>query len=466
MKTSMERKMQPSLKRVKRWSLGLGFALAACNVFNPSGEGDVGTGPDAKLSEGEDYFRQQNYKSSYESFAAAIAKDSTQSMAYYGYCKAVMRYWQVNASNLLTEVNKAKDKSGIPFIDAEDEDVTRYLQATSKVRAALAEMTNRDTLTRWFYYSQDPAGKTASKDPLAAKRIAFMQDYWDKADRGYAGYHKKSEFPISDLKLGYQKIVADFGFVELIYAVAHLRDLNGDDIVNADDNLIKKLSFSTDGGFKADNIQDIVDSLDTPEKTAQFNNLILNVAGSLQSASNVINLLSPVIANQAGGPDSAAASGNLSQSVTQSIDSVIASLGDAVTFMQYGDGIDNDGDGCMDEEIPDGKDNDGDGLIDEDGRLKPVDTVDNDHNGHGKNAFTDPDAGENLNAEFKLGFTVDAGFLKGPLYADKAAHVAVQKDSLQIRYDKAGSYAALAQEYKDKLDAAKKNIGGCWNNYK
>jgi hypothetical protein len=463
MKTSMERKMQPSLKRMKRWSLGLGFTLAACNVFNPSGEGDVGSSPDAKLSEGENYFRQEEYKSSYESFAAALGEDSTRSMAYYGYCKAMMRYYDINASTLLTEVNKAKEKSGIPFIGAEDEAVTRYLQATSKVRAALGEMTSRDTLTRWFLYSKDPAGKAAAKDPLASKRIDFIKDYWEKADKGYVGYHKKSEFPLSDLKLGYQKIVADFGFVELIYAVTHLRDLTGDGIVNADDNLIKKLSFSTDGGFKADNIKDIVDSLDSPEKTAQFNNLILNVASSLSSASTVINLLSPTIAGQAGATDS---SGNLSQSVTQSIDSVITSLGDAVTFMQYGDGIDNDGDGCVDEEIPDGKDNDGDGLIDEDGRLKPIDTVDNDHNGHGKDAFTDPDAGENLNSEFKLAFTVDAGFLKGDLYADKATHVAVQKDSLQVRYDKAGSYSALTQEYKDKLDAAKKKIGGCWNNYK
>jgi prepilin-type N-terminal cleavage/methylation domain-containing protein len=31
-----------------------------------------------------------------------------------------------------------------------------------------------------------------------------------------------------------------------------------------------------------------------------------------------------------------------------------------------GDGIDNDGDGLIDEEINDGKDNDGDGLVDED----------------------------------------------------------------------------------------------------
>ena len=34
-----------------------------------------------------------------------------------------------------------------------------------------------------------------------------------------------------------------------------------------------------------------------------------------------------------------------------------------IGFYKVGDGIDNDGDGCVDEEILDGIDNDGDGLI-------------------------------------------------------------------------------------------------------
>ncbi len=465
MKTSTERKMHPSPKSLKRFSLGLGLILAACNVFNPSGEGDAGATGDAQITDGENFFRSQDYKSSYETFAAAIAADSSNSMAYYGYSKATMRYWQVNASTLLTEVSKAQDKSGIPFITSDDWTITRYLQATSKVRNALGIMTQRDTLTRWYYYAKDPAGKAAANDPLAAQRIAFIQDYWSKADKDYAGYHKKSEFPLSDLKMSSQKIIADFGFVELIYAVTHLRDLNGDNVIDSNDNLLKKLTFSTQGGFKVDNLNEIVDSLDTPEKKAQFNTLIQNVAGGLTSASTVLNLLTPALTNQASGSDTGA-SKDLSQKVTQNMDSVITSLGDAVTFYQFGDEKDNDGDGCVDEEIADGKDNDGDGFIDEDARFTPVDAVDNDHDGKGKNAFTDPDPGELLNSEFKLVYTTDAGFIVGPKYKDKATRIATQKDSLQIRYDKAGSAALLTVEYREKLDSAKKNIGGCWNNYK
>ena len=285
--------MHPSLKRFKRLSLGLGLVLAACNVFNPSGEGETGVSQEAQLTEGENQFRAQDYLTAQATFEAAITSDSSNSMAYYGYSKAVMRYWKVNASTLLTEVSKAQDKSGIPFITSDDWTITRYLQATSRVRRALGAMTHRDTLTRWYHYTLNPTSTAALKDPLAAKRIEFMKGYWEKADKGFKGYYKKSAFPISDLKMTSSKIIADFGFVELIYAVTHLRDLNGDNTINSDDNLLKSLTFSTTGGFKVENLESIVDSLDTPEKKAQFNNLIQNVASGLSSAGTVLDLLAP-----------------------------------------------------------------------------------------------------------------------------------------------------------------------------
>lgn len=456
--------MQSSLNRLPRLSLGLGLALAACNIFNPSGEGDGGRDANALLTQGENQFRKQDYQAAAATYQAAIEADSANSMAYYGYAKSVMRYWEVNASTLLTEVSDAQGTGAIPFIGASDWDVTRYLQATSRVRGALGAMTERDSLTRWWDYARNADSKEAKNDQLAALRIAFIKDYLAKADQGTPGYHRESEFPLSDLKMPSSKIIADFGFVEMIYAVTHLRDLNGDNTIDEHDNVMKLLTFNTDGGFKVDNLNSIVDSLDTPEKKEQFNSLIQNVAGGLTSASNVLDLLSPTLAGGAAGDTSAA--GTLSGDVTQKADSVIGSLGDAVTFYQFGDGRDNDGDGCVDEEIADGKDNDGDGFTDEDARWTPADTVDNDRNGKGKNPLLDNDPGEDLDAAFHLKFSVDPGFLKGSLFTDKAARVAVQKDSLQVRYDAAGSEAGMNEYYRSKLAAAKRDIGGCWNNYK
>ncbi len=456
--------MPRTLKPFKICSIGLGLVLAACNVFNPSGEGDAGTSVDAQLTDGENFFRAQNYSAAMTSFGKAIEQDSTNSMAYYGYAKSAMRKYNVNASTLLTEVSTAQAGTGVPFIGAEDAVITRYLQATSKARQVLGILTLRDTLTRWYYYTKDSSNLAASKDPLRATRILAMKAYWAKAElAGAKGYYKKSQFPLSDLKMGYDKVVADFGFIELIYALTHLRDLNGDDIINSKDDLLKSLNFSMGGagGFKVDNLDSIAGKLkDDTASQRQLNSLIQNVSSGLGSASKVLDLLGPAFAGQAAGGDTGAVTPGLTQKVSQNMDSVITSLGNAVTFYQFGDGKDNDGDGCIDEEIMDGKDNDGDGFIDEDARIIPDDLIDNDHNGKTNDPFLKSDPDENLNSTFILGYVAKPSFIKGEKYTDKATRLATQADSLATR-----SMIELNGFYKASLDAAKKNIGGCWNNY-
>lgn len=449
--------MPSSLKALKRCCLGLGLLAAGCNVFNPSGEGDGGNSQGALMAQGEEKFRQMDFEGSMNAYQEAIDADSTNSLAYYGYAKSVMRYWDVSASDLLTEVSSAKD-GGIPFIGAADWDLTRYLKATSKVRKALGKMTERDTLTRWYHYTLDPTSKAYLKDALAAKRVAFMAEYWAKAELGLPGYHPKSKFPLSDLKLGYQKVIADFGFVEMVYAIAHLRDLNGDDSIGSQDDLIKKLAFNTSGGgFKVENLQDIQKDLaDNPESREQMNNLITNVASGLTSAGVVLDLLGPALGGQSGGTGTDTA--GLSEKVTENMDSVISSLGDAVTFYQFGDLKDNDGDGCLDEELLDGKDNDGDGFTDEDARINPIDAVDNDHNGK-QGAFDPP---ELPGTDGTLGWVSATGYKKGLKYADKVAKTAAQKDSLSAKIIRGATLSAGEQIL---LNTAKTDIGGCWNNY-
>ena len=449
--------MPSSLKALKKSCLGLALLAASCNVFNPSGEGDGGQSQGALMAEGEEMFRQLNFEGSMKAYENAIHADSTNSLAYYGYAKSVMRYWDVNASDLLTEVSSASG-GGIPFIGAADWDLTRYLKSSSKVRKALGMMTLRDTLTRWYNYTLDPTSKAFQKDALAAKRVAFMAEYWAKADLGLPGYYPKSKFPLSDLKLGYQKIIADFGFIELVYAVAHLRDLNGDDSIGSEDDLIKKLAFNTGGGgFKVDNLQDI--QKDLAEDTAarsQMNNLITNMASGLSSASTVLDLLGPALGQQVGGTGTDTA--GLDKKVTENMDSVITSLGNAVTFYQFGDSKDNDGDGCIDEEILDGKDNDGDSFTDEDARVIPIDAIDNDHNGK-QGAFDPP---ELPGSDGILGWVTATGYKKGLKYADKGTKTAAQKDSLSVKIIRGATLSAGEQAL---LTAGKTDIGGCCNNY-
>lgn len=53
----------------------------------------------------------------------------------------------------------------------------------------------------------------------------------------------------------------------------------------------------------------------------------------------------------------------------------LADKGREMVFFAVSDALDNDGDGCADEEVADGLDNDGDGLVDEDARLGYRDTL-------------------------------------------------------------------------------------------
>lgn len=422
--------------------------LAACNIFNPDGRGDAGAGAAANLSEGEALFRQKDFAGSMAAFAKAIKADSANSLAYYGYSKAAMRYYQLNASSVLEEFENSQDSNSIPFLKASDEKLTRYLQATSRVRVALSKLTQRDTLTRWFAYLKDSTSAAARGDARRAQRVAFIEEYLLKAEQGVPGYYPRSKFPLSDRKLSYEKVVADYGFTEMIYAVIRLRDLDGNDSIDSRDDLLKDLEFNLDGGLSVENLDQIAEELKTPENRENVNKLIQNVSTGLGSAGTIVDLLSPML--QSGGDSLGNA--DLSDELSQDMDSVLTSIGSAVTFYQFGDGIDNDGDGCVDEEIVDGKDNDGDGFVDEDARVEFDDGVDNDHDG------TVDESDESLNPLTMRLLYTESDFPLGPGYLDKQARIETQADSLSIK-------ESLSAAETARLELAQERIGACWQAY-
>jgi hypothetical protein len=132
-----------------------------------------------------------------------------------------------------------------------------------------------------------------------------------------------------------------------------------------------------------------------------------------------------------------------------------------VTFYQFGDAKDNDGDGCVDEELLDGKDNDGDSFTDEDARISPLDALDNDRNGR-QDASDADEVPALLDPAAALPWTKASGYVKGPKYADKAAKTAAQKDSLSAKLIGGRTLSAGEQA---ALGTLKTDIGGCWTNY-
>ncbi len=426
------------------------LVICACNIFNPSGSGDGGDSSESQLAEGQRLIREQDYGAAMSAFQKAIAKDSTNTMAYYGYAKAAMQKYKISAAQMLTEVTDAQSQKRVPFLNQSAAKKTNYLQALSKVKWALSKLTERDTLTRnWNYYKQPDRIPSSVSLVVAEERIKSILIYLDMATTGeHPKYYTENKFPLSDRVMPFENITPDFGMAEMIYSVLKLQDLNNNDSIDKGDDLITKLNFNLEDGFKLENLADIQKDLENDTVAQQnFNNLIANVGSGLSSASTVIGLLGSLSG------DSKKDSSGFGSQVTGNVDSVISSMGSSITFYQFGDKKDNDGDGCIDEEIMDGFDNDGDGLIDEDARVKLLDSLDNDKDGIKDNPTEEivGITGSSLIPDLHLKFTLSsAGFVMGPKYKDKDFKAKIQADSaktLSVR------------------KMAKDSIGGCWNNY-
>jgi hypothetical protein len=115
---------------------------------------------------------------------------------------------------------------------------------------------------------------------------------------------------------------------------------------------------------------------------------------------------------------------------------------------------DNDGDGCVDEEVLDGKDNDGDSLIDEDPRHSYLDDKNNQLT---IAALLHPDSSGmgqlQVNGEDRLEFTLAEDF-----WVDSVVNT---KKRMKIL-----SYGiSPAHDVYSEVNYAQQTVGGCWNLY-
>lgn len=471
------------------------LAVTGCNIFNPDGTGDPGAADQRSL--GEEYFRQGQFAKAMSAFEKAIAQDSTNSMAYYGYAKSAVFLYKLDRLGIFDDMQATvDDPTKFAFLQHDDAVLTLRLQAASKVRRVLSILTERDTLTRWWRYTYDSTSAEALADTNYAARKEQIKNYLLLQDLVPGSSRGRNKFPLTDFRMPYKNVIVDYTAFQLLYTITGLYDLDRNDTIDARDALMKKLQFGSSGGFGIDSLSTIAGDLENDSAAAQnLNALISGMQSGLLSTSSLASLIAP--------PSSENDSGGASQQTGANIDSVIGSMGDAVLFYQFGDKLDNDGDGCVDEEILDEKDNDLDGYVDEDARVIPSnkpDGVDNDHDGrmdpvHPPLPF--PAGNDSLGLEDTVGTGVDPvrpyvlGFVRAYLVTagetnqtnndlttwvmiKKAApsealkaRFEVQKDSLLTKVFTSGSHAGrLPDEYAAKLQNARATVGGCWRNLK
>ncbi|HKP97824.1 MAG TPA: hypothetical protein VJ385_18955 [Fibrobacteria bacterium] len=325
---------------------GLAAVLAGCNLFKDA----IGIQPESAeeyILEGQIDLQKARYPEALAEFEAAIAIDSSKSEAYYGAAKSVLLQQHINMFQLMQSFQDNDGKS-IPFLSEPDSIKDKIFVANRGINKYLGPLVDREK-----------AGK-------------------------------------SDGKISSRRFSADYALASAIEAVLSLADFNGDGRINAKDNILNGIiDFTDPAKLNPDSIMaNLADLKNDTAKIAALNGLLEKSQDLLAKSDKAIDLFLNGLVDQKDSLNNGTCApgdsvcrklqdqlkGNGAEKVGDSaitqVKKFIQDAGSTMIIYKVFDKEDNDGDGCVDEELLDGIDNDGDGRIDEDSRGAP-DTVGN-----------------------------------------------------------------------------------------
>jgi len=411
------------------------LVLVACgeNLF---GNSSSGSGSDIKSlrMDAENAFRKGNYEGSYDICKKITEIEPTSSFGYYGMAKAGLWWHGVNPLSMFSIVKPREGEC--PFMGEDVKVRNNYLQAMKKVIPALSELDRRDSLTVLYelhVYARENKGwdsifivtiddKQVSvhlNERLSKFRETFCDNSPNNNCNDTASTGKRKPFPLSDRE--YKN--SYFGGILLLSSFSkwflNFFDTNKDscltrnpgtgrepgvDYPSTNSEWKKWGCVGSDGGSSGDydlsvslmcprdeygNMSVIIDSKQiledleeqlkdyykdmsnctkdcenkVPDEIKGFNDKINDFGDDFAEVEDVLNSLG------LGGSDDP----DIDQgSLKDEIDKYKAYS----SFYKMGTHFDEDGDGCIDEELLDGLDNDGDGFVNENSRLSPTDPND------------------------------------------------------------------------------------------
>lgn len=427
--------MKQKLKQKLTLSAALAAALAfaGCNIFNPTEDVRIAKNDAQALTyEGYLHFQKSEYSEAREYFEKAIAADSSYSEAWYGLAKAVMNMQpSLNLFELISYAKKDEGEDAVSkFMSMPEEDASGILNGIDSVLYYLDPFIQRDS--------------TGGTD----KRIQFAN---------FANSY--AIFQMTKLALTVRKSSID------LQSLFSTDENTGSMSVNW-----SELSPSVLGENTKETFNTLAATATTLKANPGQTNAILReyVPGSEMLTDTALTLATEVLADQII---------NIADVINNS------EIDRADVYLLVGNHKDDDGDGCVDEEVFDGFDNDGDGEIDEDMRangttVREVDirfhspiqvknvestdeyqTVDIDGDGlmgkdDGKEYLFVISASNDRKAagNHLFQFAVDLSWI-GETTEDKIANkelVRNDTDVNNIKYD---------------LEWRKNHVGGCWVNY-
>lgn len=395
-------------------------SFVACNLFNPTSSGDVPNNKEALVSEAFSAYRDAKYEDALENFDKALKKDSTLSEAYLGAVKAIMGKHNINVFTMIGEVRLAQ-KDQIPFMNLSGQELENYQTMIAQSLPYIRELIKRDTLTP----------------------------------------PKNNKYLYSDKKITFSQIAAGYSIFEMAESLLKFRKTAVQFNLN--------ISKNSETGKLSIDLEELYNSsLENPENLDLVNTSIAELQNDIQ------NFTQNILPSIEEFTDLSIFTGeSSSESVTKEIEATTSEIQAQISFFLINDNMDNDGDGCIDEEIFDKKDNDGDGLVDEDLRLTLLDRLSLDSDSEEYYVITtitpdgkDHDMDKTVDGEPELTFAVKAedrieskNFLLQ--FANEKSFS--NSDSLELKHNVASDTLKASIQYD--LKWRKKNIGGCWVNY-
>jgi tetratricopeptide (TPR) repeat protein len=428
------------------------FLIASCNLFNPTGSRTPSkSDADALVLEGYLHYQNGRYEKAIKMFEQAIKADSTKSEAWLGLAKSTLYKYEMNPFDLIPYFKV--EEGEIPFMDVPDDFVTRYYEGISKTLESINELVRRDTLTSLYnaYIKADN-----QNDSLTEFLANFEAKYGDQLD----------QFPLSDKKIIFPNFSIGFG----ILAMADILI----DFKHATLGFSPEIFMNPETGEPEFDIDELYNNaLEDTAVISTFNESLLNLNDNMGILAS--SILPSVLnwSNDSGsflGDDSLEYVANIEDALNEQIDNL-----EAVSFYLIGDRMDNDGDGCVDEEILDGEDNDNDGLVDEDLRIVSLTRVSKDS--------TDEFFGhiDSIGVVFPS-LDHDGDGIKNNIEESRYLITTIEerKSSEDYRLAFASSYTFMSSDLKLKqqvmndidinhiqydLTWRQENVGGCWVNY-
>lgn len=302
-------------------ALVISLGIAGCNIFNPTESINIkNDDAEALTYEGYKKIRDNEYSEAEHYFSKAIAADSNYSQAWFGLMKATLNRklnstQETNVFSLLSYVNASRD-SKVPFSGMSDETAAQLQETIDSVNVIASAFIERDK-----------AGKT-------------------------------------DSVVTYKTISEGYMILQMMKTMLVLRKTTA---TMAGCTLQK-------GQENSCNMADVLNNLknDPAETVEAFDAVFKTCEESPESMTKMFDSYLQGFDNLKEEAQRSAVSsmcGALAQETEEAKkdeDQQTKTLNIIIGQFGYSDILDDDGDGCVDEEIYDGEDNDGDGEIDED----------------------------------------------------------------------------------------------------